>query len=106
MINSCLAIRHSRHFLILTPSQTWAFIYCICKCECKCTRHLLNAPQPTHNMQLGLFLWRMLEGVAEHSFLGCNHQSTCMPSYCLHVQLLWYPMYYPGGMKVRISPVQ
>ena len=28
--------------------------------------------------------------------LGCNHQSI----------LLWYPMYYPGGMKARVSPVQ
>ena len=37
---------------------------------------------------------------------GCNHQSTCMPSYSLHVQLLWYPMYYPRGMKARVSPVQ
>ena len=37
---------------------------------------------------------------------GCNHQSTCMPSYSLYVQLLWYPMYYPGGMKARVSPVQ
>ena len=48
----------------------------------------------------------MPEGVAEHSFLGCNHQSTCMPSYSLYVQLLWYPMYYPGGMKARVSLVQ
>ena len=28
------------------------------------------------------------------------------PSYHLYVQLLWYPMYYPGGMKARVSPVQ
>ena len=28
------------------------------------------------------------------------------PSYSLYVQLLWYPMYYPGGMKARVSPVQ
>ena len=48
----------------------------------------------------------MPEGVTEHSFLGCNHQSTCMPSYSLYVQLLWYPMYYPGGMKASVSPVQ
>ena len=27
-------------------------------------------------------------------------------SYSLYVQLLWYPMYYPGGMKARVSPVQ
>ena len=28
------------------------------------------------------------------------------PSYSLYVQLLWYPMCYPGGMKARVSPVQ
>ena len=38
--------------------------------------------------------------------LGCNHQSICMPSYSLYVQLLWYPMYYPEGMNARVSPVQ
>ena len=41
-----------------------------------------------------------------HTALGCNHQSFACPSYSLHVQLLWYPMYYPGGMKARVSPVQ
>ena len=35
--------------------------------------------------------------------LGCNHQSICMPSYSLYVQLLWYPMYYLGGMKARVQ---
>ena len=29
-----------------------------------------------------------------------------MPSYSLYVQLLWYPMYYPGGMKAWVNPVQ
>ena len=41
--------------------------------------------------------------------LGCNHQSIwsiCMLSYSLQVQLLWHPMYYPGRMKARVSPVQ
>ena len=33
------------------------------------------------------------------------NQFAC-PSYSLYVQLLWYPMYYPGGMKARVSPVQ
>ena len=33
------------------------------------------------------------------------NQLAC-PSYSLYVQLLWYPMYYPGGMKARVSPVQ
>ena len=32
------------------------------------------------------------------------NQLAC-PSYNLYVQLLWYPMYYPGGMKARVSPV-
>ena len=64
-------------------------------------------------MQLSwlLFLWHMpddaTEGVAKHSFLGCNctNQLAC-PSYSLDVQLIWYPMYYPEGMKARVSPVQ
>ena len=33
------------------------------------------------------------------------NQLAC-PSYSLNVQLLWYPMYYPGGIKARVSPVQ
>ena len=33
------------------------------------------------------------------------NQLAC-PSYSLYAQLLWYPMYYPGGMKARVSPVQ
>ena len=33
------------------------------------------------------------------------NQFAC-PSYSLHVQLLWYPMYYPGGMKALVSHVQ
>ena len=33
------------------------------------------------------------------------NQLAC-PSYSLYVQLLWYPMYYPRGMKARVSPVQ
>ena len=48
----------------------------------------------------------MPEGVAEHSFLGCNHQSTCMSSYSLYVQLFCNPMYYPGGLKAWVGPVQ
>ena len=43
---------------------------------------------------------------AKNSFLGCNHQSTCMPSYSLYVQLLWYPMYCPKGIKAWVSPVE
>ena len=33
------------------------------------------------------------------------NQLAC-PSYSLYVQRLWYPMYYPGGMKAWVSPVQ
>ena len=33
------------------------------------------------------------------------NQFAC-PSYSLYVQLFWYPMYYPRGMKARVSPVQ
>ena len=74
-------------------------------------RHTYWAPlnpvtEALHAVELTLFLWHTPEGVAEHSFLSCNHQSTCMPSYSLYVQLLWYPMYYPRGMKARVSPVQ
>ena len=42
-----------------------------------------------------------------------QHSARLQPSINLHapvtafyVQLLWYPMYYPGGMKARVSPVQ
>ena len=74
-------------------------------------RHTYCAPlnpvtEVLHAVELTLFLWHIPEGVAEQSFLGCNHQSTCMPSYSFYVQLLWYPMYYPGGMKARVSHVQ
>ena len=49
-----------------------------------------------------------------HWICGCTrtqrkaatiNQLAC-PSYSLNVQLLWYPMYYPEGMKARVSPVQ
>ena len=43
-------------------------------------------------------------GQTQHKAATIN-QLEC-PSYSLYVQLLWYPMYYPGGMKARVSPVQ
>ena len=43
-------------------------------------------------------------GRTQHKAATIN-QLAC-PSYSLYVQLLWYPMYYPGGMKARVSPVQ
>ena len=46
------------------------------------------------------------ETVAEQSArLQPSIKLTCS-SYSFYVQLLWYPMYYPGGMKARVSPVQ
>ena len=45
------------------------------------------------------------DGVAEHSFLAATINQLACPSYSLDVQLL-YPMYYPEGMKVRVSHVQ
>ena len=46
------------------------------------------------------------EGVAEHSSIAATINQFACPSYSLYVQLLWYPIYYPGGMKARVSPVQ
>ena len=43
-------------------------------------------------------------GRTQHKAATIN-QLAC-PSYSLYVQLLWYPMYYPGGMKARVSRVQ
>ena len=71
---------------------------CICCCcvGCKCTKveTLIERPLTQSQrrcMQLSwLFLWHIPEGVAKQSFLDCNHQSTCMPSNRLYVQLLWY----------------
>ena len=45
------------------------------------------------------------EGVP-NTALGCTINQFACPSYSLCVQLLWYPMYYPGGMKARVSPVK
>ena len=42
----------------------------------------------------------------------CEHSSKLQlsirftPSRCLDVRQDWYPMYYPGGIKARVSPVQ
>ena len=42
----------------------------------------------------------------------CKHSSKLQlsirftPSRCLDVRQDWYPMYYPEGMKARVSPVQ
>ena len=43
-------------------------------------------------------------GRTQHKAATIN-QLAC-PSYSFYVQLLWYPMYYPRGMKARVSSVQ
>ena len=58
-------------------------------------------------MQLSwlLFLWHLpddtTEGVAKHSFLGCNHQSTCMSQEqpLCSPALVWYPL--PNVLRRR-----
>ena len=37
---------------------------------------------------------------------GCSHQSTCMPQSQPLCSAALVPMYYPEGMKARVSPVQ
>ena len=37
---------------------------------------------------------------------GCIHQSTCMPQFQPLCSAALVPMYYLGGMKARVSPVQ
>ena len=74
-------------------------------------RHTYWAPLNPVTEALHAVSWLYFCGICQKvwpntAFLCCNHQSTCMPSYSFHVQLLWYPMYYPGGMKARVSPVQ
>ena len=68
-------------------------------------RPLTQCIEALQAVELTYFLWHMPEGVAEHSFFRLQ------PSVNLHaqlqpVQLLWYPMYYPGMMNARVSPVQ
>ena len=51
-------------------------------------RHTYWAPldpvtEALHAVELTLFLWHMPESVAEHSFVGCNLPSICIPSYSL-----------------------
>ena len=97
--------------LRFTPSCS-RVIECVCMENVNVNvRHTYWAPlnpvtEALHAVELTSFMWHMPEGVAEHSFLGGNHQSTCMPSYSIYVQLLWYRCTYPEGMKARVSPVQ
>ena len=67
----------------------------------------------SHAIELTMFLWHIpadtTETVAEHSIRLqplINLHGNARPSYSLYVQQLWYPMYYPGGMKAWVSPVQ
>ena len=63
----------------------------------------------SHAIELTLFLWHICQLIPlklwPNTAQGCNHQSVFMP------QLLWcsaalVPMYYPGGMKARVRPLQ
>ena len=38
--------------------------------------------------------------------LGCNHQSTLLPQLQLFCSAALEPIFYPEGMKARVSPVQ
>ena len=44
------------------------------------------------------------ETVAEHSARLQPSINLHVPVTAFYVQLLWYPMYYPEGMKARVSP--
>ena len=50
--------------------------------------------------------------IGSYSQPSCEHSSKLQlsirftPSRCLDVRQDWYPMYYPEGMKARVSPVQ
>ena len=46
------------------------------------------------------------ETVVEHSARLQPSINLHAPITAFYVQLLWYPMYYPGGMNSRVSPVQ
>ena len=46
------------------------------------------------------------ETVVEHSAKLQPSINLHAPVTAFYVQLLWYPMYYPGGMKAQVSPVQ
>ena len=77
----------------------------------QCKWYYLSAESYDRIMQLN---WLYFCGICQliplklwsNTAQGCNHQWTACPSYSFYVQLLWYPMYYPGGIKARVSPVQ
>ena len=82
-----------------------------CKCKCECEGYYLLAEPTIESCN-----WIDFISVAYVSWYHWNcgrtqrqaatiNQLAC-PSYSLYVQLLWYPMYYPRGMKARVSPVQ
>ena len=66
------------------------------------TRHLIWHSCPSLNT---------VELIVIHN-RSCEHSSNLQlsirftPSRCLDVWQDWYPMYYPEGMKARVSPVQ
>ena len=98
------------------------------KSSTSCRLGLIRVMQLSWLIFVAYARWLSTEGVAKHSFLGCNlvHQSICTPqlqpcylyvTFYLYVQLLyvhlplvpnvlpWYWMYYPKGMKAQVSPV-
>ena len=84
-------------------------------CKCKCSTYTISwrghRDRSSYTVELTSFLWHMpaaiTETVAESQRKAATiNQLACMPSYSLHVQLLWYPMYYSGWMKARVSSVQ
>ena len=64
----------------------------------------------SHAIEFTLFLWHMPDDATE---VVVEHSSRLQPLINLHAlvtasmfQLPWYSMYYPGGMKAQVSPVQ
>ena len=70
-----------------------------------------------HHKRVMQLNWLYFCGIRQLISLNCGrtqhkaqkaatiNQFAC-PNNSLYVQLLWYPMYYPGGMKAQVSPVQ
>ena len=74
-------------------------------------RHSLDDSQATY---FDIAVQPILEyrWIDSYSQQSCEHSSKLQlsirftPSRCLDVRQDWYPMYYPEGMKARVSPVQ
>ena len=74
-------------------------------------RHSLDDSPATYLTQLPSPSLNTVELIVIHN-CPCEHSSKLQlsirftPSRCLDVRQDWYPMYYPKGMKARVSPVQ